>query len=50
MNAPEWFDVAPGHAGFGLLTATHGAFRIILRTLLPHSMRTEFFGASEVMS
>lgn len=50
MSAPEWFDVAPGHAGFGLLTATHGAFRIILRTLLPYSIRTEFFGASEVVS
>ncbi|WP_156076224.1 hypothetical protein [Erythrobacter colymbi] len=48
MNAPEWFDVAPGHAGFGRLTATHGAFRSILRTMLPYSMRAEFFGASEV--
>lgn len=50
MSAPEWFDVAPGHAGFGRLTATHGAFCIIFRTLLPQSMRAEFFGGIEVQS
>ena len=50
MNARTWCEVAPGHAGFGLLTATHGAFCIILRTLLPQSMRAEFFGGIEVIS
>lgn len=46
----EWFDAAPGHAGFGQITATRGAFSSILRTLLPQSMREEYFGASEVLS
>jgi len=44
----EWFDAAPGHAGFGRLTATRGAFCSILRTLLPQSMREEYFGNREV--
>lgn len=49
MSAPEWFDAAPGHAGFGLLIATHGAFRSIFRVMLPYSMRCEFFGGIEVL-
>jgi hypothetical protein len=45
----EWYDAAPGHAGFGRITATHGAFCSILRILLPYSMRKEFFGGIEVL-
>jgi hypothetical protein len=40
----EWYDAAPGHAGFGCLTATRWAFRSILNTMMPPSMVMEFFG------
>lgn len=43
MNAPDWFD-APGAVGFGRITATSWAFRSILITMMPQSLRTEFFG------
>ncbi len=50
MSAVSWYDAAPGHAGFARITATHLAFRSILRTMLPYSMRLEFFGDPEVVS
>jgi hypothetical protein len=43
MNAPAWFD-APGAAGFGRIVATRWAFRSILITMMPQSLRAEFFG------
>lgn len=49
MNKFDWFDCAPGHAGFGHVTATRGAYRSILRTMMPVSLRREFFGFCEVL-
>lgn len=43
MSAPDWFD-APGAAGLGRIVATRWAFRSILNTMMPQSLRAEFFG------
>lgn len=43
MSAPAWFDV-PSAVGFRRLVATRRAFRSILITMMPQSLRTEFFG------
>ena len=49
MIAPAWFD-APGAVGFGRLVATRWAFRSILITMMPQSLRAEFFGDRERLS
>ena len=43
MIAPAWFD-APSAVGFRRLVATRWAFRSILHTMMPQSLRAEFFG------
>lgn len=43
MSAPEWFE-APCAIGFRGLIATRWAFRSILITMMPPTIRTEFFG------
>lgn len=43
MNAPAWFE-APCATGFAGVVATRRAFRSILITMMPHSLRAEFFG------
>lgn len=50
MSGRIWCEVAPGHAGFGGFIATQWALRGILRTMMPETLREEFFGAREVMS
>jgi len=43
MIARDWFD-APSAVGFGRVVATRWAFRSILITMMPQSLRNEFFG------
>lgn len=50
MNGLIWCEVAPGHAGFGRFIATQWALRSVLHTMMPETLREEFFGASGVMS